>query len=281
MSSPTFSEGQEISFGVNDGSFKDTGFLDGATVKVIEARFGKSSEIDPKYQDPKNPIPPRIVAKFIFSILKQDGTTTTLKPQEYSTGIQWDGDKSSATVTPDGKRLVAKKGFTGFSKLTDFYHLLETAVNAGFPEDGFKGDLSVFDGLTFQLASEPNPRARSNKDGKEPKPKPFFALLIGSTNTQSTSTTNVVSSDTSVVSSPIDSNVLSAGIETLKTIVTESPNNTISRRDLAAKVPSVLDRNKCDLVIRVGVMNALFEPNKLGQIASAAGLKLVGDMVTA
>lgn len=280
MSSHTFSEGQEISFGVNDGSFKETGFLDGATVKIVEARYGKSADVDPKYQDPKNPIPSRIVGKFIFNILKQDGTTTTLKPQEYSTGIQWDGEKATATVTPDGKRLIAKKGFTGFSKVTDFYHLLETAVNAGFPEDGFKGDLSVFDGLTFQLVSEPNPRAKTLKDGKEPRSKPFFALLIGGSDV-STPAPSASGSSTETVSSIIDPAVLTAGVEALKAIVAESPNNTISRRDLAAKVPPVAERNKWDLSTRIAVMNALFEPNKLGQIATEAGLKLNGDVVTA
>lgn len=277
MSKPTYTEGQEISFGVNDGSFQETGFLDGATVKVVEARFGKSSEIDAKYQDPSNPIPPRIVAKFIFNIAKQDGTVTTLKPQEYSTGIQWDGEKAYATVTPNGKKLIAKKGFTGFNKVTDFYHLLETAVNAGFPEDGFKGDISVFDGLTFQIASEPNPRARTSKTGKEPKGKPFFALLIGATNNaaQAPGKTPVAES------ASIDANILDASIIALTTIVASSPNGTVTRRDIASKVPPIADSNKWDLNLRVGVMNALFEPNKLSQVASAAGLKMAGDTVTA
>lgn len=275
MSNITYSEGQEISFGVSDGSFKETGFLDGATVTVVEARYGKSADVDPKYQDPKNPIPPRIVAKFVFEIAKQDGTTTTLKPQEYSTGIQWDGEKATATVSPDGKRLIAKKGFTGFNKSTDFYHLLETAVNAGLPEDAFRGDISVFDTLKFQLISEPNPRART-RDGKEAKPKPFFALLLNG----SAAPTPASSTSSAQEAVNIDPNVLSAAVEALSSIVSESPTGSITRRDIAAKVPPVADRNKWDLSTRVAVMNALFEPNKLSQIASAAGLNMNGDTIT-
>lgn len=276
MSKPTYSEGQEISFSVNDGTFTEAGFLDGTTVKVVEARYGKSSEVDAKYQDPNNPIPPRIVAKFILSIAKQDGTTVTLKPQEYSTGIQWDGEKATATVTPDGKRLIAKKGFNGFNKVTDFYHLLETAVNAGFPEDGFKGNLSVFDGLTFQMVSEPNPRART-KNGKEPKGKPFFGLLIGPTTTMAPTTNG--NGKVVAESASIDPNVLQASVEALTTIVTE--RGSVSRRDVAALIPPIADRNRWDLNTRVGVMNALFEVSKLTQIVEKAGLKLNGDTVVA
>lgn len=276
MSKPTFTEGQEISFGVNDGSFQESGFLDGATVKIVEARYGKSSPIDPKYVDPANPIPPRIVAKFIFSIQKQDGTTTTLKPQEYSTGIQWDGDKSTATVTPDGKRLVAKKGFAGFNKVTDFYHLLETAVNANFPEDGFKGDISVFDGLTFLLASEANPRARARKDGKEPGKKPFFALLIG----PNSSTTSTGGNGKTAETVTVDPAIINAGVQALTSMVSASPTNSVTRRDIAAKVPPIADANKWDLTTRMAVMNALFELPKLSQVVAAAGLKLNGDTVT-
>lgn len=276
MSTPTFNEGQEISFGINDGSFHDTGFLDGTTVKVVEARYGKATPIDPKYLDPKKgAFPAKIVGKFIFSITKQDGNVTTLKPQEYSTGIDWDGENSKATVTNDGKRLVAKKGFTGFNKVTDFYHLLETAVNAGVPEDLFKGDISVFDGLTFQIASEPNPRARV-AEGKEPKAKPFFALLIGGTNASQAAPTT----STGTASVAIDPAIMDASVQALGAIMSTT-NGSISRRDLAAAVPPVADANKWDLNTRVAVMNTLFEQSKLSQVAIAAGYKLNGDVVTA
>jgi len=275
LSKPNFTEGQEISFSINDGSFQEAGFLDGTTVKIVEARYGKESDIDPQYKDPTKSYASRIVAKFTYSITKQDGTTKVLKPQEYSTGITWDGENSTATVTPDGKRLVAKKGFNGFNKVTDFYHLLETSVNAGFPEDGFRGDLSVFDGLTFQLVSEPNPRARK-QEGKEPRKKPFFAILIGSTGTTSTSS----APSTGPAKETIDPAILEASVETLKNIVSES-GNSISRRDIASKVPAYADANKWDLNKRIGVMNALFEPSKLAQIVEAAGLKLDGETVTA
>lgn len=277
MSKPNYTEGQEITFGLNDGTFQEAGFLDGATVKVVEARYGKESDIDPQYKDPNKVFATRIVAKFTYSITKQDGTVKVIKPQEYSTGIHWDGENSTATVTPDGKKLIAKKGFNGFNKVTDFYHLLETAVNAGFPEDGFKGDLSVFDGLTFQLASEPNPRART-REGKEPRKKPFFALLIGNTS-QSTSAPSGSGKATSETVH-IESAILEAGVQALTALVAEATNNSITRRDIAGKVPSIAERNKWDLNKRIGVMNALFEPTKLAYIVQAAGLKLNGETVT-
>lgn len=275
MSKPNYVEGQEISFGINDGSFQEQGFLDGTTVKVVEARYGKESDIDPQYKDPTKSYAQRIVAKFKYSITKQDGSVKELKPQEYSTGITWDGEKSTATVTPDGKRLIAKKGFMGFHKSTDFYHLLETAVNAGFPEDGFRGDLSVFDGLTFQLVSEPNPRGKVTP-GKEPRKKPFFGLLIGATNAATETGGN---GKTEAAPVTIDPAILEAGVEALSAIVAEG--GSVSRRDIASKVPSIADRNKWDLNKRIGVMNALFEPAKLAQVVSVAGLKLNGDTVSA
>lgn len=280
MSKPNYSEGQEISFSINDGSFQEAGFLDGATVKVVEARYGKESEIAPEYKDPSKAYAARIVAKFTYSITKQDGSTKVIKPQEYSTGITWDGDKSTATVTPDGKRLIAKKGFTGFNKVTDFYHLLETAVNAGFPEDGFKGDLSVFDNLTFQLVSEPNPRGKTTP-GKDPRKKPFFALLIGTTNASASTSASGNGSAKVAESVTIDPSILEAGVQALTSIVAESTTNSVTRRDIAGKVPPIAERNKWDLNKRVGVMNALFEPAKLAYVVTAAGLKLNGDTVSA
>ena len=283
MSKPTFAEGQEISFGINDGSFQESGFLHGATVTIVEARYGRLS-IPAQYQDPKNPIPDRIAAKLTFSLKKLDGTTKVFdKPQEYSTGIPWEGEDSTATVSADGKKLIAKKGFKGFSKQTDIYHLLETAVNAGFPEDTFRGDLSVFDGLTFQIVSEANPRARKNKEGKEPNPKPFFGLLLSPPQSGSTqvSVATSMSGTKEVVTTSIDPNIIAAGIVALTTMVNDATTKSVTRRDVASKVPPIADNNKWDVGTRTGVMHALFDLPKLQVIAAAAGLKLNGETVSA
>lgn len=274
MSDPKFDEGQAIDFGLGD--FKDAGFLHGSTVRVVEARYGKMV-VPAQYQTAKTPIPDRIGAKFTLAIKKQDGTEKVLdRPQEYSTGIQWDGDDSTATVSPDGKRLVAKKGFRGFSKNCDFYHLLETARDAGFPEDGFKGDISVFDGLTFQMSSEPNPRT---KDGK---PKPFFGLLLNDGNVGSpTASATPASSAVSEPEVSVSPAIIAAGITALSTMISESPNQSVTRRDVAAKVPPIADKNGWDVGIRTGVMQALFDLPKLKVIAAAANLKVNGETVSA
>lgn len=272
MSTIKYDEGQEIVLGGD--SFLESGFLHGQTVRILEARYGKLV-VPPQYQNPKEPIPDRIAAKFKFAIKKQDGTEKVLeKAQEYSTGIPWDGDNSTATVSPDGKKLLAKKGFKGFSKNTDFYHLRETAINAGFPEDTFKGDLSVFDGLTFQIVSEKNPRA-----GENAKPKPFFGLLIGGTVTGANNTAPA-SQGVPVQSAPmIEGSLLSNAVYALSTMVAE--NGTISRRDVASKVPPIADKNGWDLTIRKDVMQTLFDLPKLQVVAAAAGLKVNGETVSA
>lgn len=278
MSTPTFKEGQEVSFGLNDGTFTDKGFLDGQIVRVVEARYGKM-DIPAQYQDPKNPYPPRIAAKLIFSIKKQDGTEKVLKAQEYSTGIQWDGEDSTATVSADGKRLVAKKGFKGFGKQTDFYHLLETAINSGFAEDGFKGDISVFDGLEFLMVSEPNPRAGKNsKTGEGPKPKPFFGLLQNGGNA---AVGKPVAASTTQATPTLDPAILAAGVQAITAMVSESATNSVTRRDVASKVPPIADSNGWDVATRTGVMQALFDLPKLQIIVNAAGLKLNGETVSA
>lgn len=271
MSEPKYNEGQVIDFGLTD--FKEAGFLHGGTVRIIEARYGKLV-VPPQYQPANNPIPDRIAAKFKLAIKKQDGTETILeRAQEYSTGIQW--DNPDVNVTPDGKRLIAKKAgaFKGFSKNCDFYHLLTSAKDAGFPEDGFKGDLSVFDGLTFQMVSEPNPRT---KDGK---PKPFFGLLL---NNGVAPTTSVETAATTIAVEPVVSpTIIAAGVVALNTMIAESPTKSITRRDVAAKVPPIADKNGWDVGIRTGVMQALFDLPKLQVIATAAGLKVNGETVSA
>ena len=272
MSELKFDEGAELTFGLGD--FKEAGFLHGGTVRIIEARYGKMT-VPAQYQPANNPIPDRIGAQFKLAIKKQDGTETILeRAQEYSTGIPWAGENSTATVSPDGKRLLAKKGFRGFSKNCDFYHLLETARDAGFPEDGFKGDISVFDGLTFQMVSESNPRT---KDGK---PKPFFGLLL----TGGVAGFNIATPTTQAVpatSVTVNPDIVAAGVIALSTMIADSPTKSITRRDVASKVPPIADKNNWDAVTRTGVMQALFDLPKLQVIAEAAGLKVNGETVSA
>lgn len=269
MSTPKFDEGQEIVFGIDDGSFTESGFLHGQIVRIVEARYGKGV-VPAQYQDPKKPIPDRIVGKFKLAIKKQDGTEKLLeKPQEYSFGLPWDGD--SATVSPDGKKLLAKKGYKGFSKQTDGYHLLESAINAGFPQDGFKGDLSVFDNLVFQIVSEKNPRS-----GENAKPKPFFGHLLGGTEATATPATTTIQSAAPV----IDGALLANAVLALSTMVSENGGSVV-RRDVASKVTPIADAQKWDLQTRTDVMKALFDLPKLQVIAAAAGLKVSGETVSA
>lgn len=265
MSTPTYNEGQEISFGNLSDLGQEQGFLHGAKVRILEAFYGKM-EANAQYN-----IPERVGAKFKFEILKQDGTTKVLdRYQEYSTGIEWGGEKNTVTVSPDGKRLIAKKGFKGFAKSTDFYHLWETSVNAGLPEDAFKGDLSVFVGLTFLIASEKNPRQEKGKE------KPFFGLLLTEENGVGTGTTPVSAPSAPVA---IDPQIAQAATEALQTIVTNA-GGSITRRDIPSKVQPIAVANGWDLNTRTGVMNALFELPKLNMLASQAGLKLVGETVS-
>jgi hypothetical protein len=280
MSEIKYDEGQEISF--NLGDFKEAGFLHGGTARIIEARFGKLT-VPAQYQPQGNPIPDRIGAKFKLAVQKKDGTETVLeRAQEYSTGIPWDNE--SVTVSNDGKRLIAKKSgaFKGFSKNCDFYHLLETAKDSGFPEDGFKGDLSVFDGLTFQMVSEPNPRT---KDGK---PKPFFGLLLNGGNGVEAAAGAVPApavpgngSGNTHTPPSVSPAIIAAGVTALSAMIADSPTNSITRRDVAAKVPPIADKNSWDIGIRTGVMQALFDLPKLQVIAAAAGLKVNGETVSA
>lgn len=271
MSELKYNEGQEIAFGLGD--FTEAGFLHGATVRVIEARYGKMT-VPAQYQKPDNPIPDRIGAKFRLAIKKQDGTETILeRAQEYSTGILWDND--AVSVSNDGKRLTAKKAgaFRGFSKNCDFYHLLETAKDSGFPEDGFKGDLSVFDALTFQMVSEKNPRT---KDGKN---KPFFGLLLGSMDGLEPAA--VATPATPAASSvSIPPAIAEAGVMALSAMISESPTKSVTRRDIVAQIPPIADRNNWDAATRSAVTSALFDLPKLQAIAAEAGLKVSGETVS-
>lgn len=273
MSELKYTEGQDINFGLTD--FKEAGFLHGSTVRVVEARFGKLT-VPAQYQPQDKPIPDRIGAKFKLAIKKNDGTEHILeRPQEYSTGLQWDNE--AVIVSADGKRLAAKKAgaFKGFSKNCDFYHLLETAKDAGFPEDGFKGDLSVFDNLTFQMVSEANPRT---KDGKS---KPFFGLLLNGGEAAAPVVAAPATPAAQEATATVSPAIISAGVIALSTMIAESSTQSITRRDVAAKVPPIADKNGWDVGIRTGVMQALFDLPKLQVIAAAAGLKVNGETVSA
>lgn len=279
MSTPTYSEGQEISFGLLSDIGQEEGFLHGARVRIVEARYGKGKDIPLQYLNLKEgeaPPEPRIAAKFKLAIQKNDGTEKILdNPQEYSTGLIFGGDKAYATISPDGKRLIAKKGFTGFGKKTDFYHLWESSVNAGLPEDVFKGDLSVYDNLVFQVVSEKNPRL----DATKAKPKPFFGLLLtGGATTPGPQATNAPTT-ASVPASSLSAEVLGLGASTLQTIVANS-GGSVTRKDIPSLVQPIANEQKWDVATRTQVMQALFEVSKLSAVAASAGLKLTGETVS-
>jgi len=58
-----------------------------APQKDCRGWYGKL-DIPAQYQDPKNPIPPRIAAKFVMAIQSRMGLRLS-QAQEYSTGIPW------------------------------------------------------------------------------------------------------------------------------------------------------------------------------------------------
>lgn len=72
--------------------------------------------------------------------------------QHYSVG---DIDKFVADETGKGFRPVGTG--TQLSKSSNFYMYIENMVNAGFPEDQFDNDLSVFNGTIAQLTNIPQP----------------------------------------------------------------------------------------------------------------------------
>ncbi len=87
--------------------------------------------------------------------------------QQYSAA-----DPERFTPSEDGKTLVAVGNAQALSKSSNFYLLMNSLINAGFPENKLTGDLSVLDGLETFNIGVPEPKrsglARPAPAGGEP-----------------------------------------------------------------------------------------------------------------
>lgn len=68
------------------------------------------------------------------------------------------GDPTAFGPDPTGTKVVAIGTRAQLSNSSNFFIFLENLVNAGFPEDKFDNDVSVFDGMVVRITNIPAPK---------------------------------------------------------------------------------------------------------------------------
>ncbi len=93
-----------------------------------------------------------------------------LEPDEGDTVTQyWSaGNADDWTPSKDGKKLIATGKASRLSKSSNFYQLLNSLVEAKFPEDKMEDNVSIYDGMKCNMVRIPAPE-RKGLQQKESK----------------------------------------------------------------------------------------------------------------
>ncbi len=259
------------------GDDNEKGFLDGVQVTVKSIRYGKleynfnAPKPGEEAKEAKEAIKPKIAAKAIYVTAKNQ---KELRAQEYSLGVDWDND-GAVSVTPDGKSLRIRAGFK-LPKRSDFNHLRESFIRAGISEDlANKNDLSVYDGESFVMVSEKNPRA-----GDQAKPKPFpHQRVVGGVAQAAPSSS---SAPTPAAGPAIDPAVVAAAQAALTQIVSDAgkPVGIMSLWSNAL-LNNYFDSVKADAGVRTSVSQTLFanKDNLNATVLAGTALEAAGGEI--
>jgi hypothetical protein len=121
-----------------------------ALIHVTSSRYVKR-----EYQDES--LAPKVAVKWIMGTTKGNSFE-----RMWTTGIPWEDGRH---VSPDGKHLTDKP----MSKNCDAQYLLRKAIASDFPNDKIKNDISVFEGETFFMTEDTNPKSKGSYKGLYPK----------------------------------------------------------------------------------------------------------------
>lgn len=122
-----------------------------ALIQVKTSRYVKFE------YNPDSNLPPKIGIKWTMGTTK--GNTFE---RSWSIGVPWEGNENA--ISADGKHCTV-----AIKKNSDGFYLLEKAIEAGFPADKLLDDISVFEGETFFIATDVNPRAKGARRKEFPK----------------------------------------------------------------------------------------------------------------
>ncbi len=106
------------------------------------------------------------------------GLVVDLEPDEGDTLMQfWSaGNADDWTPSKDGKKLIATGKATKLSKSSNFYILLNSLVEAKFPEDKMEDDVSIYEGMRCNMVRIPAPE-RKGLQQKERKYDPTILVV--------------------------------------------------------------------------------------------------------
>ncbi len=106
------------------------------------------------------------------------GFMVDLEPEEGDTIMQfWSvGNADDWTPSKDGKKIIATGKATKLSKSSNFYLLLNSLVEAKFPDDKMGDDVSVYEGMKCNMVRIPAPE-RKGLQQKEKKYDPTILVV--------------------------------------------------------------------------------------------------------
>ena len=106
------------------------------------------------------------------------GFMVDMEPEEGDTIMQfWSaGNADDWTPSKNGKKLIATGKATKLSKSSNFYILLNSLVEAKFPENKMEDDVSIYDGMKCNMVRVPAPE-RKGLQQKERKYDPTILVV--------------------------------------------------------------------------------------------------------
>lgn len=269
--SNNYSEGQAIGFGAAD-------FSEGPSKKML-ATVKQSRYVQLVYNT--GGFAPGIAVRWTL-------VTTHEKEfsRDFSTGLRWD---EKAAVSEDGRQIVAKAGYSGMSKNSNFAFLRERIITAGFPEANVKNDIGIFDGVCFTFENTKNPRAAGSKEGWYPltfHPEGMQAVMdsrgwVANPTGVSGVATQPLPSIPLPTAPVIDADTMNNAVMALAKLVADK-GGVLKRSDIPVSLGPIAATNKWDDKMRPAVTFALWDVAQLRTVAEKAGLKVdqSGDTIT-
>lgn len=250
-----------------------------ALVQVKSARFVKYEYA------PESGLDPKIGIKWEMGTTK--GNTFD---RVWSIGQLWNGNEGA--VSADGKSCSLD-----IKRNSDAYYMLQKAVEAGFPTAKLTNDISVFEGETFFMTTDANPRVRGSRRKVYPKryhPEGWEAALEVALQRQAA---KAAQQDAPAYSAPAtmqssyapptvvqtaSGDVLQTAAEALAGILSAT-GGKVERKDLQKQLSLYVEQNKktWDSGFRRDVGIALWDINQLTTVvASNPKLTLNGETIS-
>ena len=246
-----------------------------ALVQVKSSRFVKYEYA------PESGLAPKIGIKWEMGTTK--GNTFD---RVWSIGQPWDGNEGA--ISPDGKSCTLD-----IKRNSDAYYLLQKVLETEFPAAKLTNDISVFEGETFFMTTDANPRARGSRRKVYPKryhPEGWEAAREAALQRQAAKAaqqnapayTPQSSYNPPVVVQTASGDVMQTAAEALASILSTT-GGKVDRKDIPKQLNTFVETNKktWDPNFRREVGIALWDINQLTTVvASNPAWTLNGETIS-